>query len=114
MPAIPECPVTEAEREWLESRMAWLGEKLGTDRMVWATVPLPSDEFFPEDYEGSQADARVLLDTMCEFIGLAPDTVELFFFDARAPARDADDGAGGARAGASGRISHRLQIDVAH
>jgi hypothetical protein len=114
MPAPPECPVTLEERDWLESRMDWLGEKFGKDRMIWATLVLPNDEFFPHPYEGTPEDARVLLDSLCEYVGVAPETVELYVVDDRSPAEDEGHGSGAARFREPRRSKYCVEVEDAN
>src|ERR1043165_8612591 len=85
MAATLECPISLPEKEWLENRMAWLGDVFGRDEMVNAKVILPTEEFFPHQFNGSEGDARVLLDAVCGFMGAAPENVELAFFEDRLP-----------------------------
>jgi hypothetical protein len=53
----PRCPLTTAEKVWVESRMSWLAETVGIERLIDARVVEPTDEFFPGNSEGSDDDA---------------------------------------------------------
>jgi hypothetical protein len=50
--------------------MCWLVEKLGLERLLTAEVLLPTDDFFPFDYEGSPDDARRLMDYLGDCMGV--------------------------------------------
>lgn len=64
------CPVGTWEKTWLETRMRWLAERFGIDRMIEAEVLLPIEAHFPEPYQGTEADARRLMDRLCRPMGL--------------------------------------------
>src|SRR4051794_4472009 len=83
--AMPECPVDPPTREWIERRWTWLTEAFGRERVRSVPVVLPAPEFFPDPYAGSDDDARVMLDRVCGYMGIAPDTVELSLYQDRNP-----------------------------
>jgi len=53
----PACPLTTAEKVWVESRMTWLSNKLGIERLTSARLVEPSEEFFPDAYAAQDEDA---------------------------------------------------------
>jgi hypothetical protein len=65
----PKCPLGTWEKAWTETRMRWLADRLGSDRLLKAQVVLPTAEFFPEAYTGTEADAARLLQQVCGFLG---------------------------------------------
>lgn len=73
----PSCPVTTHEKAWVETRLGWLAEKLGIDRLLKARIVLPTLEFFPEPYVGSPSDAETILNRLCKFMDVDPQTVRL-------------------------------------
>jgi hypothetical protein len=48
--------------------------------MVSAPTVLPTEEFFPDPYDGSETAARVMLDRVCGWMGADPNTVKLQFY----------------------------------
>ena len=54
----PKCPLGTYEKKWTESRMRWLVDKLGLERLLQTEVILPTDKYFPEPYQGKPADAH--------------------------------------------------------
>lgn len=68
----PSCPIETAEKAWVEWRMRWLATRLGIDRMLDATVVLPTDAFFPEKYQADEASARICLDRVCKHMRVDP------------------------------------------
>lgn len=82
------CPVTEVEREWLESGMGWLAKEFGWDRLCTAQVVLPTSEFFPDRFTGKPEDVRAMLDRVCSYMDVRSETVELDFYVDRNPVYD--------------------------
>jgi hypothetical protein len=80
-----ECPVDPQAKEWIERRMLWLADAFGWERMRSARVILPTPEFFPDPYSGSDEDARGMLDRVCGYMGIDPGTVELSIYEDRNP-----------------------------
>ncbi len=73
----PRCPLGTWEKTWTEVRMRWLAEQFGIDQLLGAPVVTPTEEFFPDPYDGDAAGARRLLDFLCGFMGVAPGSVSL-------------------------------------
>jgi hypothetical protein len=68
----PHCPLNTLEKTWTEVRMRWLARQLGIDRLLRAEVVLPTDEYFPDPYEGTLEDARQLMRRLCGCMGIDP------------------------------------------
>lgn len=64
------CPVETGEKTWIESRMRWLADRFGIDRLIRAELLLPTAEHFPEPYSGTEADARRFMQRICRMMGL--------------------------------------------
>jgi hypothetical protein len=73
----PQCPLDTWEKTWAETRMRWLAQRLGIDRMLRADVILPTDDYFPDPYHGTAEDVRRLLDRLCVYLDIDPLKVEL-------------------------------------
>jgi hypothetical protein len=86
----PECPVDSQTREWIERRWAWLTEQFGQESLQAVRVILPTAEFFPDSYGGTAADTRVMLDRVCGYMGIGPETVEMSLYQDRNPVYDAE------------------------
>src|SRR5262249_51752236 len=76
----PTCPVPPVEKVWIEQRMAWLADEFGLQRFKDAVVTLPTPEFFPDPYEGSENDARQVFSRVCGYMGVDVGRIELGFF----------------------------------
>src|SRR5260370_17505578 len=81
----PECPVDPATREWIDKRWAWLENQFGRQRLRNTSVILPRPEFFPDAYDGTEEDVRLMLDRVCEYMDIDPATVELSLYEDRNP-----------------------------
>ncbi len=76
----PSCPVGPADKAWVEERMRWLAGTFGLPRLRSATVVLPTPEFFPEPYAGTEADGRALFARTCRYLGVDPAPLQLGFY----------------------------------
>lgn len=66
----PKCPVATWEKAWVEWRMRWLADRLGVHRLLDAEVVLPTDDYFPDPYDGTAEDARRLMDRLCGYMAV--------------------------------------------
>jgi hypothetical protein len=80
-----KCPVRAEQKAWIESRMGWLSDQFGRSRMVQSAVILPTVEFFPEPYSGTEDDARLLLGRVCCYMGIDPERIRLGFYSEQGP-----------------------------
>lgn len=78
--ATPTCPVDDEDKLWIESSMRWLVEEFGRDTFCEATVVLPTDEFFPDEYFGDEEDAEALVRRVCGYMSVNRDRLEIEFF----------------------------------
>jgi hypothetical protein len=77
----PKCPVTLVEKAWTEWRMCWLAEKLGIKRLLEAEVLTPTDDHFPHEYCGTQADAWSFMRFLARHMGVDSSRIELEIVD---------------------------------
>jgi Tfp pilus assembly protein PilF len=59
--------------------MGWLLGQFGRERLQQADIVVPTRQFFPEHYDGSEVAARALFNRTCVFMGTDPASVELVF-----------------------------------
>ena len=57
----PKCPLGTSEKYWTETRMQWLADVLGIDRMIQTKVLLPADLNVPESFSGSSEEITELM-----------------------------------------------------
>ncbi|WP_166823620.1 HEAT repeat domain-containing protein [Thalassoroseus pseudoceratinae] len=80
----PKCPVDAREQAWIELRMAWLGEQLGWDTLRDAKTVLPTGDFFPLPYDGSESAAQTIYSRVCEYARQDAKELPVTFFDDQA------------------------------
>ena len=73
------CPVTPNVQAWLDGRVAWIAQEFGIERLRDELV-LPNDDFFPDQYDGTEDDARRLFEQVCEYMKIDPSRVDLRFY----------------------------------
>jgi hypothetical protein len=75
----PTCPCDPSAKAWVEERLKWLEEEFDDHAFNGRTIVLPTQEFFPDPYDGSKRAVRVLLNRVCEYMDVVPDLVTLKF-----------------------------------
>lgn len=65
----PSCPVDLQSKVWVEQRLSWLIQRFGKDRILKAPRVLPTREFFPDPYHGTQEDVAPLFERVCQYMG---------------------------------------------
>jgi len=73
----PKCPINTREKAWTETRMRWLADHFGIDRLLRAEVVLPNEDYFPDPHPVDEKGVRQLLDRMCGYMGVSPSKVSL-------------------------------------
>ena len=76
----PQCPIDPSAKDWLEGRLLWLADQFGLDVFTRRAVILPLQDFFPDEYDGSEEAACVLLNRVCRYMDADANRVELQFF----------------------------------
>jgi hypothetical protein len=82
----PSCPVEDRERTWIEDSIEWFGSQFG-DGPLSAPVILPTSEFFPPPYSGSEKDVRAAVGKVAGYMGVHAE-VSVKFSDDFDHARD--------------------------
>jgi hypothetical protein len=85
----PKCPVDPAVKAWIEHGLTWLVGQFGWDRLLYGPVVLPTEEFFPDPYDGSADDVRRLLTRVCQYMDVDPAKVAIAWSLAPDPSRAA-------------------------
>jgi hypothetical protein len=76
----PSCPADPAAKAWIEKRFLWLCEQFGVDQFARNVMVLPTHDFFPDPYDGSQDAACALLHRVCSYMGVDSANVKLKFY----------------------------------
>jgi hypothetical protein len=81
----PTCPCDSAAKRWVEDRLQWLSRQFGLHILLERPVILPTDEFFPDPYDGSAKAVRQMFHRVCDYMAVDPDDVEIKLFTDRTP-----------------------------
>ncbi len=73
----PSCPCDVAAKEWVEERLDWLASEFDDSAFTGRRIVLPTREFFPDPYDGSEDSVRVLLERVCGYMDAIPDLIDL-------------------------------------
>ncbi|MBM4094920.1 MAG: hypothetical protein FJ276_36745 [Planctomycetes bacterium] len=72
----PTCPLEPHAKAWTEERLGWLADQFGLDVLNRRAVILPTADFFPDEYDGTEESVRVLLDRLCAYMDADPERVD--------------------------------------
>ena len=73
----PKPPIDTWHKAWTETRMLWLADQLGGDRLLKAKVLRPVRDDFPDVDARTDDGARRLMEFLCEVMGIEPRKIEL-------------------------------------
>ena len=77
----PRCPLNSSEKTWIEYRIGWLLDFLGTDRLKSFETILPTREFFPLPYSGKPDEVQTVFERVCRYMNMDPDQYRVHVFD---------------------------------
>jgi hypothetical protein len=77
------CPVDESDRPWFDWAASWLVDALGPERVRGTVVTLPTQEFFPGQFDTSEASIRRLFPIVCARMGVDPALIRLEVIESR-------------------------------
>jgi hypothetical protein len=69
----------------MEDRLQWLSRQFGLHILLERPIILPTDEFFPDPYDGSPKAVRRMFQRVCGYMEVDPDRVEVQLFTDRTP-----------------------------
>jgi hypothetical protein len=69
------------EKVWVEARMTWLAQQLGSRRLLEAEVVAPTDEYFPGRYHGAEGDAQRIFSQLRKRMQIEPHRIGLEISD---------------------------------
>ena len=96
----PTCPCDPSAKQWVEDRLKWLADQFGLHILLERPMILPTDEFFPDPYDGSNEAVQRMFRCVCGYMEVDADTIELKFLDNKKSTTDrAVDPFGGFAAG---------------
>jgi hypothetical protein len=74
------CPVPDEQRDWLEGGFKWLTQTFRKN-LKDRPVILPTPEFFPDDFHGTEADLWTLLGRVCGYMDVDPSVFRLYLYE---------------------------------
>lgn len=73
----PACPCDQAAKVWIEHRLEWLSDQFPRGAFRGGRIIEPTQEYFPEPYDGTDDAVLALLERVCGYMGVAPASVRL-------------------------------------
>ncbi|MEC3956937.1 hypothetical protein VMT65_28130 [Nocardia sp. CDC153] len=68
----PRAPVDELERIWIEEMLRWCAAQFGP-RTLRTPVILPTDDYFPGAYSGTESQVRAVVERVAGYMGVGRD-----------------------------------------
>jgi hypothetical protein len=81
----PTSPCDAAAKIWVEGRLKWMTRQFGLHILLERPIILPTDEFFPDPYDGSPKAVRSMFRRVCKYMDVHPDAVEMKLFNDQTP-----------------------------
>jgi hypothetical protein len=81
----PTCPCDPVTKRWIEERLRWLTQQFGLHLLLERPIVLPTNEFFPDPYDGSKKAVQRMFDRVCKYMEVDPDFVELRIYTDKTP-----------------------------
>ncbi len=77
----PSCALSLPAKKWVEESLHWLCEEFDDHAFNGRPIVLPTAEFFPDRYEGTEECLRTLLDRVCDLMDVDAALVEFELVD---------------------------------
>ena len=77
------CPCDPEAKRWVEERLRWLSRQFGLHILLERSIILPTDEFFPDAYDGSPKSVRRLFRRVCQYMEVDPEDIEFKLYKDR-------------------------------
>lgn len=72
--------MNDEARSWVDEGFRQLAKVLGRNRMLQAKTVLPTDEFFPDRYHGTEQCAQSMFRRVCTYMRVDPQSVKLHIY----------------------------------
>ena len=76
----PTLPVSEEQRRWIDGSFLRLAGLLGSERLLEATVVLPTQEYFPDRYDRSEVALQAMFERVAAQVRLNPTDIDVKLF----------------------------------
>jgi hypothetical protein len=73
-------PISSEQQEWVDSSFVRLAAILGTQRLLEATVVLPTPDHFPDPYDGTEAALERMFFRVATAMQVKPDDIDVTIF----------------------------------
>ncbi|MEM8937917.1 MAG: hypothetical protein AAGC64_01065 [Bacteroidota bacterium] len=73
-------PITEEDKVWVDEALNWLCKELGEAHFMKMQTVTPTADFYDRTFDGTEEDARFILDRTKEIMGLRKAKIKLHFF----------------------------------
>jgi hypothetical protein len=77
----PTCPCDPSAKAWIEQRLQWLTKQFGLGVLLESKIVLPTPEFFPDAYDGSEKAVRRMFHRVRGYMGVSKNAVDLELFN---------------------------------
>lgn len=77
----PKLPLSEEQQQWVDNSFLRLGSLLGADRILQATLVLPTAEHFPDPYDCSEISLKSMFGLIAAQMQLNPDDIDLTLYE---------------------------------
>ena len=74
------CPVDPDQQKWVDYRFGWLEQQFGSEAAKNCPVILPTPEYFPDPYNGTQSDGQQMFERICRYMNVDPARFKLFIY----------------------------------
>jgi hypothetical protein len=75
------CPVDENTRIWMENALIWLINQFGEEKILSIKTLVPSNEYFPIDFNGTEKVAYEILKIITVQMNISPADVRIDFYN---------------------------------
>jgi hypothetical protein len=82
------CPGNPEEQAWVEKSFLWLIEQFGADTLKSVSVVIPTCEFFPNTYDGSDEVVETLTHVVSGHMKVDPGRLDFLFYQDHVPDSD--------------------------
>jgi hypothetical protein len=77
----PKLPLQPGKREWVDAAFVRLAKLLGAEHVHTAKVYLPTQQDFPDPYDGTESAVRPMLTRIATAMGVDGDEIDIEVFD---------------------------------
>jgi len=76
----PKPTVTPEDKDWIEEAFLWFEEQYTRDHLKHLRMIVPTKEFFPIDFKGTEKNAEDLTKMICDYMNIKDVQIDLHYF----------------------------------